>query len=88
MDTKIKNIIVVLVLVVIVVVLFFVFGKNKDTQDNQAIQKQKLIQENTLGGTIYDAIPKNPAEKIPETNPFKVEVNPYKGAYINPFENK
>lgn len=88
MDAKIKNIIIVLVFVVIVVVLFFVLGKNTDIQNNQVTQEEKkIIQENTLGGTIYDALPQNPVEKIPETNPFKAEVNPFKGAYTNPFGN-
>ena len=39
-----------------------------------------------LGGDIYNQVSQNPAENLPETNPFKAEINPFTGAYKNPFE--
>ena len=41
----------------------------------------------TLGGTLYEgSAVANPVQKLPETNPFTTDVNPFKGAYTNPFE--
>lgn len=42
--------------------------------------------EVSLGGQIYQAVA-NPAENIPETNPFAQEINPYKAVKTNPFVN-
>lgn len=39
-----------------------------------------------IGGQLFEQIQQNPAEKLPETNPFEKDINPYKGAYTNPFE--
>ncbi|TRZ64172.1 MAG: hypothetical protein D4Q79_02160 [Spirochaetia bacterium] len=39
----------------------------------------------SLGAQIYENI-QNPIEnKVPETNPFKAETNPFTNAYKNPF---
>jgi len=40
--------------------------------------KETVGQE--IGGTV------NPAEKLPETNPFKTKTNPFENVYKNPFE--
>jgi hypothetical protein len=39
-----------------------------------------------VGGQLFEQVQQNPAEKLPETNPFGKDINPYKGAYTNPFE--
>jgi len=39
-----------------------------------------------FGGSLYEKIaPENPVSKFPETNPFKDGINPFSGAYKNPF---
>ena len=43
-------------------------------------------QPQTLGGQIYEQI-QNPAEKIPETNPYSAKVNPFEEAQTNPFKD-
>jgi len=40
----------------------------------------------TFGEKIYQIV-QNPAEKIPQTNPFKVNINPFEGLKINPFKD-
>ena len=40
----------------------------------------------TLGGQIYEQV-QNPAEKIPETNPYSANTNPFETAKTNPFKN-
>ena len=39
----------------------------------------------TFGEEIYKMV-QNPAEKIPQTNPFKTKINPFEGLRINPFK--
>jgi flagellar basal body-associated protein FliL len=39
----------------------------------------------TLGGQIYEQV-QNPAEKIPEINPYSAKTNPFEEAKTNPFE--
>ena len=47
--------------------------------------KQTQPQPQSLGEQLYTQT-KNPIkDKIPETNPFKVETNPIKAIYPNPF---
>lgn len=55
------------------------------------IQRQKGpvapgASEAGLGADIYSQVSQNPAEKLPETNPFKAETNPFKAVQTNPFE--
>jgi len=38
-----------------------------------------------LGGEIYEQA-QNPADSIPDTNPFEGEANPLEGIQTNPFE--
>ncbi len=38
-----------------------------------------------LGSDLYNKAAPNPAQNLPETNPFKAETNPFKGAQTNPF---
>jgi hypothetical protein len=39
-----------------------------------------------LGADISASVANPTADQVPETNPFKQETNPLKGAYQNPFE--
>ena len=38
-----------------------------------------------LGGDIYEQA-QNPADSIPDTNPFEGKANPFEGIQTNPFE--
>lgn len=38
-----------------------------------------------LGSDLYDKAAPNPAQNLPETNPFKAETNPFKDVQTNPF---
>jgi len=40
----------------------------------------------TFGAKIYQMI-QSPIEKIPQTNPFKVSINPFEELKINPFKD-
>lgn len=40
----------------------------------------------TLGGQIYEQV-QNPAEKLPQTNPFEAKVNPFEEAKTNPYKD-
>lgn len=70
----------VLVLAALVIGGYFVAKK---------LQKPTVspLEEQTpgLGGELYEQV-QNPAEKLPETNPFQVETNPLEQAKTNPFE--
>lgn len=65
--------IVVFVLLVMAGVLFVWLQKEKES----AQEEQK-----SLGSELYQ----NPADKIPDVNPFKEEINPFDAAKVNPFE--
>ncbi len=43
------------------------------------LQQKKATQ--AQGGSLYV----NPAQEIPNTNPFQTKTNPYQGGYKNPF---
>jgi len=81
-----KKYIALVVCVIIILILVLILLGNKK-QNEGADRSGRTVQQNTLGGTISDALPQNPAKKIPETNPFAPQTNPYKGAYTNPFGN-
>lgn len=46
---------------------------------------QKSSSNTNLGAKIFEKTQNPIQDKIPETNPFS-KVNPFKGAYKNPFE--
>ncbi len=49
---------------------------------------QKIAPEAEVGfgGSLYNQVAaENPVAKLPETNPFKAEINPFAGVYKNPF---
>ncbi len=39
-----------------------------------------------IGAEISGAATGNPADSLPQTNPFESKTNPFDGAYQNPFE--
>ena len=69
----------ILIPVVLVIILaggFFLYKKMLPTAN---IQQQPTVNSGAGQKTVVTAV-----DKIPETNPFKVDVNPYK-YYVNPF---
>jgi flagellar basal body-associated protein FliL len=81
--TNSKKILLVIITITIAAVLiiggFFIYKKY--------YQKAPATEQpQTLGGQIYEQI-QNPAEKIPETNPFKAKTNPFEEAKTNPFKD-
>ncbi len=47
---------------------------------------ESTIISSGFGGQLFDKIQQNPADKLPETNPFGKDLNPYEKAYTNPFK--
>ena len=40
-----------------------------------------------LGSQIFEQTTQNPAQAIPDTNPFASGTNPFADTYVNPFAN-
>jgi hypothetical protein len=86
---KIIEITVPVVIVALFAVGYFVWKKYYRKPDIEPIKQEE---SKTLGGQIYDQV-ENPAQKLPETNPFQantnpfdeIKTNPYKEVYKNPF---
>ena len=70
-----KKILLIVVILALVVGGAFYFLKKGPPEKEEA---------KTFGEKIYEMV-QNPAEKIPQTNPFK-KINPFEGLRINPFE--
>lgn len=93
MTAKKKILLIIVVLALVAGGVFYFFQKYpKITIEPEITIEPKITIEplerevpKTFGGKIYEII-KNPAEKIPQTNPFKAEINPFEGLKINPFE--
>ena len=71
-----KKILLIIVVLALVAGGAFYFFKKGPSEKEEA---------KTFGEKIYQMI-QNPAEKIPQTNPFKAKINPFEGLKINPFE--
>ncbi|MBI3638324.1 hypothetical protein HY227_01105 [Candidatus Wolfebacteria bacterium] len=89
MNKNIKIIILVVAVLAVAAGGYFVWKKYY-----KKIEPMKQEESKTLGGQIYDKV-ENPAQKLPETNPFKQantnpfdesKTNPYKEVYKNPFQ--
>ncbi|MDA1337444.1 MAG: hypothetical protein O3C23_01625 [bacterium] len=77
----VKNILIGVGIVIIIVAgLYYFLVAQKQAPTVTPIEKE----EKGLGGELFEKTA-NPAQKVPETNPFKeVETNPLQGT--NPFE--
>lgn len=75
-----KKIILGVVLIIVVgLVVWFITDGNKSADNSSTIGTG-------LGADIYGQVAPNPAENIPDTNPFDKETNPFKAVETNPFE--
>ena len=79
---KPKVIIIFIIIVLLVAVGAFYFFQKYPEITIEPLEKEEA---KTFGEKIYEMV-QNPAEKIPQTNPFKVKTNPFEGLKINPFE--
>ena len=83
-----KTIIVVLV-VAVAIILAIIFWPKSSTAPVNELNGGGTASAgspgSSLGGQVYGAVNPDTAQAVPETNPFKTEVNPYKDAYQNPF---
>jgi len=90
-----KNILIGIILFLVLAgILYFIFVAPKETVPRIPSQEPPtpLEKEQGLGGELYEKTG-NPAQNVPETNPFKEvetnplqKTNPFEGGYRNPFE--
>ena len=76
-----KKILLIIVILALVAGGVFYFLKRSPGIQLELLEKEKAT---TFGEKIHEMV-QNPAEKIPQTNPFK-KINPFEGLKINPFE--
>lgn len=81
MATNKKILLIIVILSLVVGGVLYFLKKGPDIQ-LELLEKEKAT---TFGEKIYEMV-RNPTEKIPQTNPFKVKTNPFEGLKINPFE--
>ncbi|MEK9194277.1 MAG: hypothetical protein AAB884_00515 [Patescibacteria group bacterium] len=81
MNFKSKLIIIILVVVVVIIAAagFWYWSKNKQVP----LEKQEAP---TLGGQIFEKTQNPTYGKLPDTNPFKDQKNPFDVIYDNPFK--
>lgn len=100
MDNGRKIIITILAIAILAAGGFFAWKKYYNPKPipvspaaEQKKEEAKKEEPATLGEQIYEQT-QNPAEKIPETNPYEAaknpfeetKTNPYSDGYVNPFE--
>jgi hypothetical protein len=73
-----KMIIIAVVVVAVATIAWLIFVKKP--------ADESTIVSSGFGGQLFDDIRQNPADKLPETNPFGKDLNPYEKAYANPFK--
>ena len=77
-----KALIFIVILIAIGLIVYFVSKQNKLKQAQEEATTQ------TLGETLFESTAgENPAENLPELNPFDTSLNPYSDGYKNPFAN-
>lgn len=76
----------ILIVVVAIAVIGWLYIKNPAVLTQFFSQKPASVDMSSgFGAQLFDKVQQNPAEKLPEVNPFNKDVNPYEGAYNNPF---
>jgi hypothetical protein len=77
-----KKILLIIVILALIAGGVFYFLK-KSSQP--AVGPSGKEEAKTFGEKIYGMV-QSPAEKFPQANPFRAEINPFEGLKINPFE--
>ncbi|MDI6883425.1 MAG: hypothetical protein QMC93_03120 [Patescibacteria group bacterium] len=72
----------VIVFAILILAGFYIYQK-KTAPFKEEVKKET---PSGLGGQIYEKI-QNPAEKIPQTNPYKAKTNPFEETKTNPFKD-
>lgn len=85
MNKKI-TIIVIAIIIAIATIGFFVWQKYYKAEPAPTPSPVATEKPQTLGGEISEQV-QNPAEKLPETNPYEAKTNPFEEAKTNPFED-
>lgn len=91
---KQKTIFIIVIIIVALAVGGWIIFSKKSPTVNQFLDKMGgeekdeaiQVESSGFGGQIFDKVQQNPAEKLPDVNPFGEEINPYKETYTNPFE--
>ena len=63
----------------------FYYLKDYAKQPTRILELLEREGPKTFGGKIHQGL-QNPGERIPQTNPFKAEINPFEELKINPFD--
>ncbi len=83
-----KGLIIIVVIVVIVVAClawWLLQGRKDGNGSGSGTENIPQAESGGLGAQIYEKADQNPASAMPDTNPFKTDINPYNNAYKNPF---
>lgn len=83
-----KNIIIVIGTIIIIIFAAGFFAWQKYYKAEPAPTPSPVATEKlqTLGGEISKQV-QNPAEKLPQTNPYEAKTNPFEETKTNPFED-
>ncbi len=79
-----KTLIIAVTVLALAAVAWLIFIRKPSLTNNKA-GNGTAVEPSGLGGQLYGQVQQNPADNLPETNPFEKDLNPYKGAYVNPF---
>jgi len=86
-----KNIVVAIIIIVAVLAAGWWWFNKKSAAppggEGTISNSAEATQNGSLGASIYNNVSGdiNPADKLPEANPFAADANPIKDAYQNPF---
>lgn len=82
-SNKKKVIIVGVIILAVLVLAGFYIYQSGQWRTKEEVKKEGPV---SLGEQIYGQV-QNPAEKIPETNPYKAQTNPFEETKTNPFKD-
>lgn len=85
-----NKIIIIAVIVIALVAIYWLLGNSGmvTMPSGEKVSEKAVVSEPSsgMGGQLFDQIQQNPGEKLPDTNPFNKDLNPYSGGYVNPFQ--
>jgi len=84
-----KKIIIIAVIVIAIVAIYWLVSNlgTVTMPSGEKVSENAVVSEPSsgMGGQLFDQIQQNPGEKLPDTNPFNKDLNPYESGYVNPF---